>query len=77
MDNPSHNLEPEDINVLIDMIIERMPYAWIDAEEEISNGRNLEEVLKEMETGHTIRILKRLGYNPQWWLDEFREWHNG
>jgi len=72
--NPNDKLSDEDIKVLVDMLLERLPAAWHDALIALEKGESLENILADMSNGHTIRILRRLGQDDfvDEWIRDFR-----
>jgi hypothetical protein len=70
-------LTGEDIGVIIDQFAERLPMVWQDAIEEVNKGRELELVISEMNDGHILRLLRKLGYKTEDWVSEFRNFMVG
>ena len=77
--NPNDKLSDIDIEVLVDMLYERLPAVWHDALIEIQSGKELETILQEMSNGHIVRILRKLGIGVtvDEWLAEFRNFVEG
>jgi len=67
-------LTPQDTNVLVDMLVERLPMVWQDALAAIENGENIEVVLEDTYDGHVLRVLRKLGYDVDDWFKELREY---
>jgi hypothetical protein len=64
----------EDRKVIVDAFLERLPAVWLDAQEEVVRGKPLAEVVKEMRDGHILRVLKRAGWDPEEFINDFQEY---
>jgi hypothetical protein len=69
-------LTKEDISVIVDHFLEKLPAVWEDAYNEIVGGKSVNEVVYEMKDGHVLRILRRLGYDVEWFIADFIEFMN-
>jgi hypothetical protein len=65
-------LDDLDREVVRDMLYERLPTVWQDMLVDIDKGVEPEEVIAEANDGHILRILRKLGFDVDSWLEEFR-----
>jgi len=72
-----NEMTDEDKQVIVDAFLERLPAVWQDAEKEIKDGTPLATVVQDMRSGHVLRILRRLGWDPEEFIDEFKEYMSG
>ena len=63
-----------DVDVLVDLLLERLPMVWQDTIEAIEGGEKPVDVLKETYDGHVVRILRRLGHDVEDWFRELKDY---
>lgn len=63
-------LSVQDTDVLVDLLLERLPMVWQDVVAAIEGGEEPSAVLEETYDGHVLRILRRLGHDVDKWFGE-------
>lgn len=71
-DRPAKDLTIQDMDVLVDLLLERLPMVWQDVVAAIDGGEEPEAVLKETYGGHVLRVLRRLGHDVDDWFKELK-----
>jgi hypothetical protein len=67
-------LSVQDAEVLVDLLLEKLPMVWQDAVAAIEGGEEPGAVLEETYNGHILRILRRLGHDVDDWFGELTEY---
>ena len=70
------DLDGIDKSVIADLLSEKLPSVWMDAQKELDNGMTLKQVIGEMKDGHILRILRKCGYDAESWIKEFEDFHD-